>query len=172
MEGPRKDGVARLVSLETKTMERKIVWAGEEVHGRYHLEGTDIPLALIKADIVDGIDVLQQYSFLKLTENERDAIDAFPFPPIRDLSLRQTYIVMVLECPCGEDVTLYGEQNPQAVVDCVCGRSWSVGLSVTPICKSHMDGHALGGKSHMDGHTLDGAIGTNGFGRDRIESYR
>ena len=143
-------------------MARKIVWVGDDVFGRYHLEGTDIPLALIKADILEGIDVLSQYSFINLTESECEAIRTFPFPPIRNLSLRQTYIVMVLECPCGEDVTLYGEQNPQTVVDCVCGRSWSVGLSVTPVEKA----------LPLDSFVPQGKAKSNGSVFDRIESLR
>src|SRR4051794_31241226 len=101
-------------------MARPIVQDSGHVSGRYHLDGTDIPVALIKADLADGDDVMDRYRFINLTEEECESIQSFDFPATREVTLRQIYLVLVLECPCGEEQALYGEQGRQTVVSCIC----------------------------------------------------
>jgi len=113
-------------------MARPIVQDTSRTTGRYCLEGTDIPVAQIKKDYLAGADVKYAYQFIGLTEEECDLIQTFPFPPTRDVNLRQIYISAVLECPCGEEQALYGSQEPQTIITCICGRSWKIELSVAP----------------------------------------
>jgi hypothetical protein len=113
-------------------MARPIVQDSSSLGGRYCLEGTDIPIALIKADILAGDDVKELYRFINLTDEECESILAFSFPPARDINLRQVHVVLIVECTCGEDQELYGTVTPETVVTCICGRSWNVALSITP----------------------------------------
>ena len=113
---------------------RRIVRCDSILSGRWHLEGTTIPIAVIRADAQFGrAELLRQYKFMRLTNAEIDAIVAFAFPPLDEVAIDLSLSSLTLRCVCGEEaygtaVIVSGRRSH--AIACICGRTWR--LSVTP----------------------------------------
>lgn len=113
---------------------RRIVRRDGILSGRWHLEGTCIPIAAIKADAQFGrVELLCQYSFMQLTDEEIDAILVFAFPAIDKVAIDLSLSSLALRCLCGEEAygaAVIAPSRRSHAVSCICGRTWR--LRVVP----------------------------------------
>lgn len=110
---------------------RPIVRDPDKLSGRWHFEGTTIPIATLVADYQYGRDEeLEQYRFMQLTSEEIDAALAFDFPTVRDATIQVQYAALVLGCECGEDMQTTAAWPNVEFVDCLCGRRWHIPLQL------------------------------------------
>jgi hypothetical protein len=110
---------------------RNIVRRDSALSGRWHLEGTAIPIAVIKADAQFGrAELLQQYAFIQLTDEEIDAILQFEHPPVDEVAVDLSLSTIMVHCVCGEETFGVARVTPAShAISCICGRKWR--LSVT-----------------------------------------
>ena len=108
-------------------MTRQIIRDDTILGGRWHLEGTTIPVAQIRQDFLSlGMQSFgETYAFLNLTETELQRINSFPFEPVRETHLDTEYATITIACECGED-TLVGMRGAIGSAKCICGRNWEV----------------------------------------------
>jgi hypothetical protein len=99
--------------------------------GRWTVDGTSIAVAQIRADLerMSRADVMRCYRFMELTEAEIDRVAAFPFEPIRDLTLTSTFTSVTVNCLCGEDTPVVIMETKH-VAHCICGRDWNLTATV------------------------------------------
>ena len=95
--------------------------------GRWHIEGTTIPVAQIRQDYISlGKKSFQEtYAFLNLSEIELQRVNTFRFDPVRETELSREYATIIIECECGED-TPVGMRGAIGSAKCICGRNWEV----------------------------------------------
>lgn len=110
---------------------RAIVRSPELLSGRWHFEGTSIPIAALLSDYRFGRDAaLEQYRFMKLTDEEIDAALAFAFPVVRAATIQVQYAALVLRCECGEDLQATVAWPHTEPIACVCGRTWHTPVAI------------------------------------------
>lgn len=109
-------------------MSRAIVRTDEILGGRWRLDGTTVPIALIRTDETrfGPKDTLRQYRFMHLTAAELDEVLAFDFPGVRPETLTVNCAAVTMHCVCGEDTPQTSVGTESVEVDCVCGRTWRV----------------------------------------------
>ena len=106
-------------------MSRAIIRSDDILGGRWRLEGTTVPIALIRIDARYGErDTLAQYRFIGLTAEELATVLAFEFPDVRRAQLTVDYASVTVHCVCGEDTPEIGVSTANTEVHCVCGRKW------------------------------------------------
>jgi len=115
---------------------RRIVRSDDVLSGRWHLEGTVIPIAVIRADALYGrAELLQQYRFMRLTDDEIDAVLSFEFPPIDAVAVDLSQSSLTLRCVCGEEAfgaTRIVSGGQSHSISCICGREWLLSLTPEP----------------------------------------
>ena len=112
---------------------RNIVRDPEVLAGRWHLQGTHVPIADIRrcAQFGQGRDEIKQlYAAIDLTDDEIDAIMEFPFPAIRKPSVDVRQGSATVHCECGEDSPGEISSNGDGEIECPCGRVWRVTASL------------------------------------------
>lgn len=110
---------------------RAIIRHPRLLSGRWHFEGTTIPIATLLADFQYGKEeALEQYQFMELTAEEIEAAIAFAFPAVREASVGVHYAALVLSCECGEDVHSTAAWPNVERIRCLCGRRWRVPLGL------------------------------------------
>jgi hypothetical protein len=112
---------------------RRIVRTEGTLYGRWHFEGTAIPIAAIRADACARIDAFEEtYRAAGLTDEEIGLALEFDFPDVRNAELHAQYVVATIACSCGEvnHLTLSGFNEGE--VDCSCGRLWRTCLELEP----------------------------------------
>jgi uncharacterized protein (DUF433 family) len=114
-------------------MGRAIVSKPGHLGGRYHLEGTNIAVAMIRGDLAAGEDVLELYANIKLTADEVESILSFDFPAMREPSLGDTVMPWILNCSCGEETLISDITHPCLDVMCICGRTWRVSARISQV---------------------------------------
>jgi uncharacterized protein (DUF433 family) len=112
---------------------RSIVRDPAVLGGRWCFEDTSIAVAEVRLDFqsVDGRDP-QKYRYLTLSSEEIASALAFDFPPTRQTTVQLLYAGLVIECECGEDTPSSVVAANTAEVGCVCGREWTVVVTVFP----------------------------------------
>jgi hypothetical protein len=113
---------------------RRIVRNETILGGRWHFEGTHIPIGAVRADALAGMDgLMRTYRRAGLTEAEIILALNFAFPDVCDPELRAQYAAVTVLCSCGEEshATLSGFD--EAEVSCACGRFWSVQFALDRI---------------------------------------
>src|SRR3712207_4101362 len=106
---------------------RAIVRNDDVLSGRWHFEGTSIPIAVIVSDYAYGhAEVKAQYRFMGLTDEEIAAALAFEFPEIREPEVIVEYASILVACVCGEDTRKAATSPEVEVVECPCRRIWQV----------------------------------------------
>jgi hypothetical protein len=115
---------------------RAIVRSPLVLDGRWTFEGTSIAIAQIRYDLgrMSRDDVLRSYRFMDLTECEIDMVAAFPFEPVRDLTLSVTTAAVTVHCLCGEDTPVVITDTKHVAI-CICGRDWDLEttISILPV---------------------------------------
>ena len=115
---------------------RRIVRDERILGGRWHFEGTHIPIGAIRADALAGMDTLMRtYRRAGLTEAEIILALNFAFPDVRDPELRAQYAAVTVLCSCGEESHTTVSGFDDADVLCACGRCWGIRLALTPISR-------------------------------------
>jgi uncharacterized protein (DUF433 family) len=112
---------------------RRIIRDEGTLYGRWHFQGTAIPVAAIRADAAARINAFEDtYRVAGLTDEEIELALEFDFPDVRKTELHAQYVVATLECSCGEvrHLTLSGFNEGE--VACVCGRHWRACLMLEP----------------------------------------
>jgi len=102
--------------------------------GRWHIEGTGIPIAAIRAEAsADMSELMQIYQSAGLTEEEVMLALRFEFPEVRAPELWSQYAAVSVACSCGEEThtTLSGFDIKEVL--CACGRLWCIRLTIDPI---------------------------------------
>ena len=112
---------------------RAIIRDDTIVSGRWHFEGTAIPIGAMRLHRKAYIGPADHYSYLDLTPDEIAAGLTFDFPPIRDLAVQMVYAGFTLLCECGEETHQTMSGFAQVEVECICGRQWLVNLSATKV---------------------------------------
>ena len=112
-------------------MTRAIVRDPDILFGRWRLDQTTMPVALIRDDgnRMGRDDTMRAYGFMDLTDDEYSAVMAFDFPEVRDLNIGLVYASVLVNCVCGED-TPWLAKGSLADVHCICGRNWDVQIGV------------------------------------------
>jgi hypothetical protein len=106
---------------------RAIVRHGDILGGRWRLEGTSVPIALIRSDAQLGqAETLRQYRFMELTAAELSDVLAFAFPEVRGSRLMVNYASVTIHCVCGEDTPGTSVGPRMSDVHCICGRVWQL----------------------------------------------
>ena len=108
---------------------RNIVRDPEVLSGRWHLEGTHVPIADIRrrAQFGHGRDEIKRlYAAIDLTDEELDAIMEFVFPAIRQPSVDVQQGSATVHCECGEDTPGELGGHADGEIECPCGRTWRV----------------------------------------------
>ena len=115
---------------------RDIVRDADILSGRWHFEGTTIPIAAIISDHDYGHDELKdQYRFMNLSDEEIKAAMAFEFPEVRDPVAYLEYASVTMECVCGEETRKAATSPEVETVECPCRRTWH--LVITPELRSY-----------------------------------
>ena len=106
---------------------RTIVSNPDILGGRWHFEGTSIPVAAVRTDYAQGgADLTSSYHFMDLTNDEIQNALAFNFPAIRESLMETLYASVLMHCECGEDTPQATTWPTETQVDCACGRTWLV----------------------------------------------
>jgi len=113
---------------------RRIVRDETVLGGRWHFEGTHIPIGAIRSDALAGMDTLMRtYRRAGLTEAEIILALNFTFPDVREAELSAQYAAVTVLCSCGEESHVTVSGFDEAEVRCACGRCWGVHLALNPI---------------------------------------
>ena len=123
-------------------MQRSIVHDPTILSGRWRIAGTQIAVAEICLDYRDAQPRdAEPYQYQGLSSAEIRAALEFDFPAIREAHTSTLLAMLTVHCACGEEThqTLTGW--PELDIDCVCGRTWSVQVTVVPKQqpKQHLD---------------------------------
>jgi uncharacterized protein (DUF433 family) len=111
---------------------------------RWHFVGTEIPVAEVILDFQSENDRSSEiYQFLDLTSDEIQAALSFAFPATRTVSVSSALMVMTVACECGEDTHRTMTEDWTGDVECVCGRIWSVVLTLVPKTGKHPGVHGM-----------------------------
>lgn len=109
---------------------RTIVRDGALLSGRWHFEGTTIPIAAIRSDHHFGHSELKaQYRFMNLSDDEISAALKFTFPVIRPPLAVVDYASITMSCVCGEDTHKAATGPEVQTIECPCRRTWSIDLT-------------------------------------------
>jgi uncharacterized protein (DUF433 family) len=109
---------------------RAIVRADEILSGRWHFEGTTIPIAMIVTDSAYGqSEVKEQYRFMDLTDEEIAVALAFVFPTIRPVEVTVQYASLTVNCECGEATSKAATGPAIESIACPCRRVWHLRLA-------------------------------------------
>jgi len=109
---------------------RNIVRDDDILSGRWHFEGTTIPIAVIVSDHDFGHDELKdQYRFMHLTDEEITEALAFEFPVVRVPIAFVEYASIAMECVCGEDTRKAATSPGIEIIECPCRRTWNVAIT-------------------------------------------
>jgi uncharacterized protein (DUF433 family) len=109
---------------------RAIVRDDGVLSGRWHFEGTTIPIAAIVSDHHFGHSELKtQYRFMNLSDDEISAALAFTFPVIRPSLAFVDYASITVSCVCGEDTHKAATGPEVQMIECPCRRTWSIDLA-------------------------------------------
>jgi uncharacterized protein (DUF433 family) len=112
---------------------RRIVRDKSIMGGRWHFEGTHVPVAAIRADALAGVDALMRtYRHVGLTEADILLALDFDFPDVRETELVAQYAAVTVMCQCGEETHATISGFDRAEVRCACGRDWCVRLALDP----------------------------------------
>lgn len=111
--------------------QRQIARDENILSGRWHFEGTSIPVAAVVADFAaTGLGSTSTYRFAGLSQEEIAAALTFEFPAVRPVEAEIQYVSVSVDCVCGE-TTRRAVPAPQDVeITCPCRRTWRV--TVTP----------------------------------------
>lgn len=110
---------------------RAIIQHPDILSGRWHFEGTSIPIAALLADYRHGRGAtLDRYRFMQLTNDEIDAALAFAFPVVCEPAVEFQYAAIMLRCECGEEIQTTVTWPGSADIVCVCGRCWRTPVGV------------------------------------------
>lgn len=113
---------------------RTIIRSPDILDGRWHLEGTEIPIGEIQQTFLTTHDGPKEtFRYAELSAEDIAAALDFAFPPIREAWVDLRPAMVQANCVCGEHSTTIttGEDN-KAELHCVCGRSWTVQVLVAP----------------------------------------
>jgi uncharacterized protein (DUF433 family) len=110
--------------------------------GRWHFQGTSIPIADVRNDFRSSSPAEQRdYAFPSLSHQEIQEALSFDFPVVRGTEVDVLYASVVVHCECGED-TPQASSWPVSVVDCVCKREWRITISIEPVPSGTKAAHA------------------------------
>ena len=107
---------------------RSIIRDPNILDGRWHFEGSTIPVGAVRIDRAAYIGPAHDYVYLDLNTEEIASALSFSFPFVRDLGVQMVYAGFTLLCECGEDThqTMSGFETVH--IRCLCGREWTVQL--------------------------------------------
>ena len=113
--------------------QRLIVHDPDILSGRWHIAGTQIAIAEICLDHRDtqprdG----EPYEYRGLSSEEIQSALEFNFPAVRETHTSMLLAMLTIHCECGEDTHQTLSGWPELDIDCVCGRVWSVHVTVAP----------------------------------------
>ena len=112
---------------------RRIIRDERKLYGRWHFEGTAIPIAALRADATARLDAFEEtYRAAGLTDEEIEMALEFDFPDVRKAELHAQYVVATVACSCGEASYLTLSGFSEGEVDCSCGRLWRVCVELEP----------------------------------------
>lgn len=112
---------------------RAIVRHPEVLSGRWHLEGTETPIADIRR--LEGqshAEIRTRFAAIALTDAEIDAVMTFAFPVIRPVSVVVNPELITVNCICGEHSHTVALDD-SGTARCVCGRAWQVTARIAEI---------------------------------------
>jgi uncharacterized protein (DUF433 family) len=122
---------------------RAIVRDADVLSGRWHFEGTTIPIAAIVSDHQFGrTEVMEQYHFMHLTDEEITNALLFEFPAVREPMAFVEYASITMECACGEDTRKAATTPAIESIECPCRRTWTV--AIEPRLESYRPPQAAG----------------------------
>ena len=82
---------------------RAIIRDDDILSGRWHFDGTTIPIGAMRLHRKAYVGPEHEYAYLDLTSDEISAGLAFDFPSIRELGLQMVYAGFTLLRECGEE---------------------------------------------------------------------
>ena len=114
-------------------LQRSIVHEPTILSGRWRIAGTQIAIAEICLDHRDAQPLDgEPYQYRGLSSAEIQAALDFDFPAIRENQTSMLLAMLTVHCECGEDTHQTLSGWPELDIDCVCGRVWSVQVTVAP----------------------------------------
>ena len=115
---------------------RDIIRDPDILGGRWHFNGTSIPVAAVPTDHAHGSAELDgSYRFMQLTDDEIANALAFDFPAIRESRMETQYASVLMHCECGENTPKATTWPTETQVDCACGRTWVVEMTFRLLAK-------------------------------------